>query len=213
MKRRGVDLAELDASITSDEWRDQFVMSICPSADSTPFSSLKPCTLKALLAAIVSTPAVADPTRDHLTPTRQLRPVLRPSARLRTLRWNWLYGTVALAVSAPFLADWLKGRAPLSSPNSHLSPPGTACRKTSAAAPQLLAAMPPTGGRGPHEAVQTGFDNRPESHLAPAIHPRQTFRDSLLARPSKSYSVKRVCWDPRNPNRSTFLDRRLGTQA
>src|SRR5829696_8546120 len=39
--------------------------------------------------------------------------------------------------------------------------------------------MPPTGGRGPHEAVQTGFDNRPESHLAPAIHPRQTFRDSL----------------------------------
>src|SRR3954471_23412004 len=33
--------------------------------------------------------------------------------------------------------------------------------------------------RGPHEAVQTGFDNRPESHLAPAIHPRQTFRDSL----------------------------------
>ena len=38
---------------------------------------------------------------------------------------------------------------------------------------------PPTGGRGPHEAVQTGFDNRPESHLAPAIHPRQTFRDSL----------------------------------
>jgi len=40
--------------------------------------------------------------------------------------------------------------------------------------------MPPTGGRGPHETVQTGFDNRPESHLAPAIHPRQTFRDSLL---------------------------------
>ena len=46
---------------------------------------------------------------------------------------------------------------------------------------QVLAAMPPTGGRGSHEAVQTGFDNRPESHLAPAIHPRQTFRDSLLA--------------------------------
>src|SRR5829696_2694265 len=46
---------------------------------------------------------------------------------------------------------------------------------------QVLAAMPPTGGRGPHEAVQIGFDNRPESHLAPAIHPRQTFRDSLLA--------------------------------
>jgi hypothetical protein len=45
-------------------------MSICPSADSTPFSSLKPCTLKALLAAIVSTPAVADPPRDHLTTTR-----------------------------------------------------------------------------------------------------------------------------------------------
>src|SRR5215207_97184 len=41
--------------------------------------------------------------------------------------------------------------------------------------------MPPTGGRGPHEAVQIGFDNRPESHLAAAIHPRQTFRDSLLA--------------------------------
>jgi ClpP class serine protease len=45
--------------------------------------------------------------------------------------------------------------------------------------------MPPTGGRGPHEAVQTGFDNRPESHLAPAIHPRQTFRDSL----SETYGV------------------------
>jgi hypothetical protein len=28
-------------------------------------------------------------------------------------------------------------------------------------------------------STQTGFDNRPESHLAPAIHPRQTFRDSL----------------------------------
>src|SRR3954452_17033858 len=70
--RRLESLAELDASITSDEWSDQFVMSICPSADSTPFSSLKPCTLKALLAAIVSTPAVADPPRDHLTPPRQL---------------------------------------------------------------------------------------------------------------------------------------------
>src|SRR3954463_14958793 len=59
---------------------------------------------------------------------------------------------------------------------------------------QVLAAMPPTGGRGPHEAVQTGFDNRPESHLAPAIHPRQTFRDSLLKRELNEFTADRFCF-------------------
>ncbi|MGF1611978.1 MAG: hypothetical protein ACFCUQ_21450, partial [Kiloniellales bacterium] len=37
----------------------------------------------------------------------------------------------------------------------------------------------PPGGRRPHEALQTGFDNRLESHLNPAIHPKAEFQDSL----------------------------------
>jgi hypothetical protein len=36
---------------------------------------------------------------------------------------------------------------------------------------QMIAAMLPPGGRVPHQALQTGFDNRLESHLSPAIHP------------------------------------------
>jgi hypothetical protein len=35
----------------------------------------------------------------------------------------------------------------------------------------MIAAMLPPGGHGPHGALQTGFDNRLESHLGPAIHP------------------------------------------
>jgi hypothetical protein len=36
---------------------------------------------------------------------------------------------------------------------------------------QVLTAMLQPGGRGPHEVVQIGLDNRLESHLAPAIQP------------------------------------------
>jgi hypothetical protein len=36
---------------------------------------------------------------------------------------------------------------------------------------QVIAAMPPPGGRRPHDWLQTGFDNRLESHLNSAIHP------------------------------------------
>ncbi|WP_420406463.1 hypothetical protein [Nisaea sp.] len=46
---------------------------------------------------------------------------------------------------------------------------------------QVIAAMLPPGGRRPHEALQTGFDNRLESHLNPVIHPKTEFQDSLLA--------------------------------
>jgi hypothetical protein len=44
---------------------------------------------------------------------------------------------------------------------------------------KMIAAMLPPGGRCPHEALQTGFDNRLESHLNPAIHHFLAFQDSL----------------------------------
>jgi hypothetical protein len=37
----------------------------------------------------------------------------------------------------------------------------------------------PPGGRGPHEKLQTGFDNRLESHPNPAIHPKGSVHDQL----------------------------------
>src|SRR5215207_2412749 len=75
--------------------------------------------------------------------------------------------------------------------------------------------MPPTGGRGPHETVQTGFDNRPKSHLAPAIHPRQTFRDSLLGKPARlpgdSYPTRSCRWH-KSPLPSIFRSRPLSPE-
>lgn len=57
---------------------------------------------------------------------------------------------------------------------------------------KMLAAMLPSGGRGPHEVLQTGFDNRLESHLNLAIHPRTAFQDSLLVRRVGSHLASRV---------------------
>ncbi|MBV9510933.1 MAG: DeoR family transcriptional regulator [Caulobacteraceae bacterium] len=36
------------------------------------------------------------------------------------------------------------------------------------------------GGRRPHGKLQTGFDNRLESHLNSAIHPTTEFQEGLL---------------------------------
>jgi hypothetical protein len=44
----------------------------------------------------------------------------------------------------------------------------------------MIPVMIESGGRGPHETLQTGFDNRLESHLPPTIQPLLQFRDGLL---------------------------------
>src|SRR5208282_1729749 len=51
---------------------------------------------------------------------------------------------------------------------------------------QVIAAMLPPGGRGPHQALQTGFDNRLESHLNPAIHPYHAVSRRPLTREGRS---------------------------
>lgn len=45
---------------------------------------------------------------------------------------------------------------------------------------QMIMTMLATGGRRPHPHLQTGFDNRLESHLNPTIHPKTQFQDGLL---------------------------------
>lgn len=55
---------------------------------------------------------------------------------------------------------------------------------------QLIAAMLPPGGRCPHEGLQTGFDNRLESHLSPIIHHQFDFQDGLSKTWVWSRSIK-----------------------
>jgi len=44
----------------------------------------------------------------------------------------------------------------------------------------MIAVMLTTGGRCPHEGLQTGVDNRLEAHFDPAIHTSSEFQDSFL---------------------------------